>query len=499
MVVTVDVLDSSGSPLAGVQITLNGVTGVSDALGRVVLQGVQQGVGIVEVDPKWLVSTRSTSGPVLPPTQQRLLVLEQSCPGTLTVRDEDSGALVEGARIVTWRAERTASGRIQLPLFSDDLGQIRLTRRPCGAARFTLRLPDGTVYTDVGTDIRGSAPAELLLPALRAGVLQVMDEDGFPIPAFIEDSELIVSLEEEGIGRHWISSRRARISVVVNAEGYPLQRVEVPLAGGVYRHVLSEPRLVDVLLACDDCPSTLRCGEATCWSVTSARFRCPCPEGDASITESLSSPVLGTAPASLDVVSLDLRGGVSLRGQWIGALPCEVWVRYDHGEPSRQRCDDAGRFSFSGLRAGAVTVQIQGRGEEAAHTLRLAGGDAVDMGQLWPDVSRVTGRIESDFPLRDARLSSHPHGRASLDASSGWFVLEGLPGGAEVIELRLESLTYGTFQERFMLSASEEVLWSVSWGGEASSRDTGGWGDDAEDSGIFDSDTGWSDVWDSGL
>ena len=44
MAVTVDVLDPSGSPLAGVQITLNGVTGVSDALGRVVLQGVQQEV-----------------------------------------------------------------------------------------------------------------------------------------------------------------------------------------------------------------------------------------------------------------------------------------------------------------------------------------------------------------------------------------------------------------------------------------------------------------------
>ena len=42
--VTVDVLDPSGSALAGVAITLNGVAGVSDAQGRVVLQGVQQGV-----------------------------------------------------------------------------------------------------------------------------------------------------------------------------------------------------------------------------------------------------------------------------------------------------------------------------------------------------------------------------------------------------------------------------------------------------------------------
>ena len=513
--VFVDIIDSDGDPIEDVQISLNGTEGRSDARGQITLHSVQQGVGITEVEAPWLIAHRSSSGPVRLPSQHRLLILERACPGALRIVEEDGGP-IEGARVIEWSSESTRPEESAVPLLSDDRGDAYLPQRPCGDLRAAVRLPGGETVRDLAAFAEGSAPAELVVPARREGSLQVLSPDGFPLDATLRALAPAEIAEEGGPGRFALSARRALLPVAVQAGSLPEQRLQIPLTGGLHEVVLSAPRSVTVSVLCegDDCPEALTCAMARC-AVERDAFTCPCPDEQAAIAMVDGDGVsftLGSVYPDEDRIELDIRPSISLRGRWIGNLPCRVSVAYERNPSfsATGSCDAEGRFSLLGLRPGTVTVSVQGRGEQVSHTLELGSGVDFDMGELWPEGQDVSGQVEADFSLRGARLSSWPSGtvsQVSLD-SDGWFVLPGLPAQAEEVTLTLTSSVYGTFRETFALERDAEIQWRVSWLPEESDLgDTGGdsgmlpdvYGDSGMDSGMLESDTGWSEIGDSGL
>lgn len=496
-VVSLDVIDPSGDPVEGVAVSLNGAEGTTDRQGQLTLRGVQAGIAVTEVSPPWLIRSRSTSHPVYGAAQRRLLIVERACPGALQLREED-GTPVEGGRVFRWHTAQISTAGSAVPLISDSTGEVYLPQRPCGAVQISVRLPDGETLPDLSVFVDADAPATLVIPATRRGTLLVVDAHGALLPTEAH-APPSVTIEPDGIGRFHLSARRAMQPLTVSPEGYPEQLVRVPLTGGVFEYTVDIPRAVDVTVRCDgDCPEALTCAMAPCEALGADRHRCRCPDEEA-LLAAYGEPI-GTVYPEEDAVEVDLRASATLRGQWIGDLPCEVFVRYERGSITSEPCGADGGFQVEGLRPGWVTVSIQGRAEQAAHSLELLAGDTLDMGQLWPDSVTASGYIDADFPMQGARLESFPHGAVVLEPE-GTFQIAGLPRQTRSVTLHLESPVYGSFRSSFVFTAGEEIVWPLSWRPEESLL--GDSGDPVFDSGDPSWDTGWSEIgdsgWDSGL
>ena len=306
------------------------------------------------------------------------------------------------------------------------------------------------------------------MPDIGDAILQITDRRGRPLGALVRSEEAL-EIEELGLGRYRLVSRRMALPVWVEPGWLAPRQVRVLLDGGEHVYVATPTRAVDVGLVCDTegCPEQLACDLNPCQPLGEGAHACECPEGDAtlSILDAGESLPLERVPADIDALTIDLREESFVRGRWTGPLPCRAVAHYPAQleiPAAEVRCDADGTFFLSELRPGPATITVSHGEALASIPVDLQHGSEVWLGDVAPSTVEVSGWIEADFSLLDARLTASPHGAALL-ASDGWFAVRGLPPDADQLHLHLSSHSYGQFKTwvYFGDDPGAELRWTI--------------------------------------